>query len=303
MDILNKYYLYHRAKEFLENRSFFGRKYLNAILVRLKPKINDGIIVYTKLKFKLKIYPIYDRGIERTIYHKGIYEQGTLSCFEKIIKKGNVIFDIGANIGLMSVYASILTGKNGRVYSFEPHPRTFQILNENIRINKLSNVKTFKLALSNQVREGFIYENLAINRGAASLNSNITNNEGISVQISTLDAFCDKYQIDQIDVLKLDIEGEEYKMLQGSLEFFKDKKPIICVEFSREVSSENEPEKLYKILKEELNYDLFKLDEGKEVNSSLTPVRNKSDLPIHDNLFCFQPYHYNDLPNNIFKKL
>lgn len=302
MGIFNKYYLYHKAKVFLERNSFFGKQKLNHIFTFFKPKMRDGITVYTKLRFNLKIFPVYDKGIERTIYERGIYEEGTLWCFKEIIKKGQVIFDVGGNIGLTTVYASKLTGRKGKVYSFEPMPETFQLLKENIEINRLKNVEPINLALSNEARKAIMFENLNINRGAASLYSSNNRSNGINVKLSTLDAFCEKLSIDHIDFIKIDIEGEELNMLKGAMSFFlkADKKPILCIEFSRDVTSANSPDDIYSLLRFELNYDLFKLREGKEIISSLIPINSYEDLPFHDNLFCFQSYHYDRVSYQLF---
>lgn len=299
---MNKYYFIHKINFLINNHNFRGKGISKKILRIIQPKMLDGIIVKTKFKFKLKIYPVYDKGIERKIFNDGIYEEGTLWCFQKLIKKGDIIFDVGANIGLTSIYAGILTGRHGKVFSFEPLPSTFNILKENIKLNNLRNIYPINSALSNINGSGFIYENLQINRGAASMYGN-DNSKGIPISILTLDDFVVNNQITNIDFMKIDIEGAELSMLKGSMKTLVEKqKPMICVEFSREVTTDSNPELLFDLLKIDLKYEIFRQQHGKESTSQLIRVDSIEDLPQHDNLYCFQQYHYKAISYDLFFK-
>lgn len=299
---MNKYYLYHKLSDWINNNSFRGRNTVRKAIRVFSPKMKDGIVVKTKYNFKLKIYPLFDKGIERKVFENGIYEEGTLWCFQKIIKRGDIILDVGANIGLTSIYAGILTGETGKVFSFEPLPTTFNILLENIHLNKLKNIIALNLALENRTGEAFIYENLHINRGAASLYKNQTN-KGIPVKVDTLNNFIKSQSIANIDFIKIDIEGSELDMLKGGADFFrKSKKPIICIEYSSEVKSKYDPLLIYKILKFDFGYNLFKQQWGKESKSPLVPIKSEFDLPYHNNIYCFQENHYKYLPKDLFNK-
>lgn len=303
METINRLFYIHYTKRFLNKFTFKGKRYLLKCLNSLMPNLKNDIILKTQYNFKLKISPLYDKGIERSIFNKGIYEEGTLWCFKKILKKGDVVFDIGANIGLTAIYAAKRIGINGNVFAFEPMPNTCDILNYNIRLNKLKNITSINVALSDRIGFAEIYDNIHINRGAASLYSEKKEN-GITIPLDTLNNIIYKYKIDKIDLIKIDIEGSEISMLKGAFNVFNlERKPIICIEFSREVKSENSVDSLYDILKIELNYELFKQLKGKDTPTPLVPIKSKDELPDHDNIYCFQKYHYQNLPDELFKRI
>ncbi|RXJ45397.1 FkbM family methyltransferase [Gelidibacter gilvus] len=295
-----RFYLAICLSRFLKNKSLRGKKYLTKLITIIKPKVKCGMIVKTLYGFKLEINPNYDKGIETQIYKTGIYEEGTLWCFQKILKKNDVVFDIGANIGLTSIYASKLVGRNGTVHVFEPLTSTFEILKRNIKVNRLTNVKTYNIALSNHEGVGLIYKNLHINRGAASLKKSI-NEIGENVIISTLDRFVSTNAIELINFMKIDVEGSEYDVLEGGLNMLKSKfKPIICLEYSEDVESLNKIKFLYNLLNVQLGYDVFKSIKGKGHVSQLIKINDKSELPKHDNIYCFQSYHYSAISKDLF---
>ena len=299
MEFWNLYQL-RKIQRSLNRKNFRGKYLIKRLLSKIEPKTNNNLIVRTKYNLKLKIDPIHDKGIEKKIFDYGIYEEGTLWCFDKIIKRGDIIFDVGANIGLTSLFAAKRTGKAGKVYAFEPLPSTFKILKQNLQLNKIKNVEPIDLALTKEAKRGFIYENLHINRGAASLYSK-GNQDGIEIKEDTLDSFTAKFEIKNINFIKIDIEGSELPMLMGGIKFFENnQKPIICIEFSRDVNSPYHPDELYYFLKRTLGYSVFKQIEGKESITPLVPIETKAALPSHDNLYCFQPYHFDFLPSHLF---
>ena len=67
--------------------------------------------------------------------------------FLDYVKKNNTVIDVGANIGTVTLLLANIVGKNGNVYSIEPHPTTHRYLVENIKLNKFENVTTFNIAL------------------------------------------------------------------------------------------------------------------------------------------------------------
>jgi FkbM family methyltransferase len=259
------------------------------------------MIVKTLHGFNLFIDPIFDKGIERRIYDFGTYETGTLWCFDFFIKPGDVVIDAGANIGLTSIYASKLTGSKGSVYGFEPLNSTFELLCKNIRINRIKNIVPLQIALSNYNGKGNIYPNIHINRGAASLNPNQVEQNPIDVEVKTLNSWIKENNIFNIDFIKIDVEGSELELLKGASELFQHSpKPTICMEYSEEVSRDNNINDLYNFLKNELGYILFKSKLGKERVSKLIEINTMNDLPQHDNIYCIDSIKLKSLPDILF---
>lgn len=296
--MLRLYYI-HKLKKRIKGQSFRGKFRIQKILTRLSPKMRNDMIVKTIHGDMLKISPLLDRGIERKLYNQGVYEEGTLYCFEKILKKGDVILDVGANIGLTTIRASKLIGDKGKVYAIEAMTSTFEILRFNILLNKLTNVICVNEAFADYVGKAEIFHNLDINRGSASLYSD-KKKGGIEVEVNTLDEFVINHGINTIDFIKIDIEGAEYPMLMGASNFLKNNKPIICVEYSKEVKSNYASDLIFDVLKHKYFYRIFRQSDGKESKSKLIEIKDVLELPNHDNLYCFQQNHFQTLNKDLF---
>lgn len=131
---------------------------------------------------------------------------------KQIIKPGNVIFELGANIGYYSLLESGLVGELGKIYAVEPEINNFNLLKRNIELNKIKNIEIFNLAISDKSGEFpfYISEN-------SNLHSMVKPRQGnyrtIIIKALTVDYFLrDK---GKIDFLRMDIEGYEYQALIG----------------------------------------------------------------------------------------
>ncbi len=164
------------------------------------------------------ILPPHDRNPIRWQRNAGTNRQ-EFDTIARIVKEGDTVFDIGANIGLLSVWMAKQVGAQGRVYAFEPHPETRKLLKKTIALNEIENITIFPLALSSKTGSAQLYT-VGTNHKLSSLGpiSDTTYGENASLPIETvtLDSFCLEHHISQIDFLKIDVEGFEYDVLQGA---------------------------------------------------------------------------------------
>ncbi|MFO0415601.1 MAG: FkbM family methyltransferase [Bacteroidota bacterium] len=291
--MIREYFIHqaHRLKHSLSvTRPFTGR----GILMKWSDKIigspSKPIILKTLHGFKLFIDPIIDNGVERSIFYTGTYEAGTLYIFKQILSSGDVVIDVGANIGLMTLYASSRIGENGYVHAFEPEPDTFKILSQNCALNKKSNIKINKIALGREKKTAIIYPNLDINRGSSSLVRQ-DNTNGKIVNVIRLDEYLHLKQLDSLKLIKIDVEGYEIEVLEGGREIFKsDRAPIICIEYSGQIASEDSLAGIYDLIIQ-MGYSIYKFSESKGVECKLKQVNGKNEMPLHDNIFCFKKNH------------
>ncbi len=293
----------HRLINLIYDSNIKGSSTINRLIIEhFTPKPKHSLIIKTIYGFRLKIDPAKDNGVENSIYIKGTYEKGTLDIIGKILKKGDVFIDIGANIGLMSIFSSYKVGENGQVISFEPNPETRKILEENIVLNSINNIKIEPYALSNTKRESKIYDNFDVNRGASSLikPSTVTQSYDV-IEIPFSEYFGND---SKIDLIKIDVEGYELKVLEGAKEFLINCKnpPILIIEFSllRENSFGNELFLLATFIKNINGYRLFKSMLGKERISKLVEIEDEKDLPRHDNVYCFTNQHLEKIDKRLF---
>ncbi|MEO6721265.1 MAG: FkbM family methyltransferase, partial [Ferruginibacter sp.] len=212
----------HRIKFSLQpKKPFSGRGILLKLADSILTEPTGPLTIKTLDGFKLRIDPVKDKGVERSIYFTGTYEAGTLHVFDHLLKTGDIYFDIGSNIGLMAIFAAKKVGRKGQVHSFEPEPDTFKILEHNCRINSLNNMVLNNIAMGSVEEDAVIYPNLDINRGAASLVKQ-DGSTGKKVTISTLDKYLANTMINKkIKLLKIDIEGYELEMLKGAAQLLR----------------------------------------------------------------------------------
>jgi FkbM family methyltransferase len=244
--------------------------------------------------------PITDRGLERDLYYLGEYESGTVKVLEACLRTGDTFIDVGANIGFISMVAANLIA-DGRLLAFEPHPQTFEMLKINLaNLATSTNVQLFNLALGSYSGEGVLFDHLEISRGSASmLSPSDSEQPGIPVRVETLDNLIERERIDNVRMLKVDVEGYELDVLKGACKLLSSHRaPILCLEYSRSLSATQGDAYDY-ILDVNPGYYVFKLQKRKVLPSKLVLVQSKNALPLLDNLFCFLDSHLNELDSSI----
>ena len=143
--------------------------------------------------------------------------------YKNFLREGDVVVDAGANIGLCTLMAGSLIGTKGRVYSFEPHPRTYRRLVSNIKLNKLTNVSYYNIGLSNS-KETVLFSDEYVS-DINHVDKNRLEKRQIKVELDTLDQALPA-DIKEIVLLKLDVEGYELFVLQGAVEIIRKTKLI-----------------------------------------------------------------------------
>ena len=152
------------------------------------------------------------------------------------------IFDIGANIGTFTTWmAAVFPG--GRVYSFEPQRAVFQMLTGNVAINNLYNVYTYNMGLGAEdtyieFQEPNYFKHCDF--GTFTLNTTEyveRTDDTMVVEIRTVDSFMSTYQIDRVDLLKIDVEGMDLDVLRGAHNTIRKFLPKIFIEHSNNVVS------------------------------------------------------------------
>ncbi len=145
----------------------------------------------------------------------GLHEPFETEILKKEIKEGDVVLDIGANIGYYTLIFAKLVGDNGKVYAFEPDPESFQLLSKNVEINGYKNVILIKKAVSdkNGKTKLFISKH---NKGDNRIYDPKDDSESIEVDVIRLDDYFKK-DYSKLDFIKLDVQGAEFNVLLGSL--------------------------------------------------------------------------------------
>jgi len=140
----------------------------------------------------------------------GVYEMEKQNAFCSLIRPGDVVYDLGANVGFYSLLGSVLVGPRGRVFSFEPLPRNLELLGKHIRGNNITNCVIVASAVSD--REGTAHFEAQCDPHTTKLSA--TGN--ITVKLTSLDDLLASGEILPPNVIKCDIEGTEFDALNGA---------------------------------------------------------------------------------------
>jgi len=188
------------------------------------------------------------------------------------------IVDIGANYGLYSLSLAQVAGPKGRVWSVEPASQTAAYLRTSVEINALDNVTVIQKALSN--RPGTARLSVETNSELNSISQAAHSGATEEVQLDTLDALAAGHGWADVDVLKLDAEGEEERILEGGADFLRSASPLVMFEIKH-------GERLNMQLVQRLaaaGYDAYMLVPGLEL---LVPFHAESAAdPFRLNLFA-----------------
>lgn len=145
-------------------------------------------------------------------------EREEISFISKVISKGSLCIDVGANVGFYALHFAKWVGKNGRVHAFEPDPNNFKLLNENCVLNNFTSIiQTHNIAFSDQSGLMPFYQTGAAHSGWGSLYEfkDIAVSR-INVPTITMDDFLQSQKINQVDFLKVDVEATEFEFLEGA---------------------------------------------------------------------------------------
>lgn len=166
-------------------------------------------------------------------YWLGTYEPEIKSILKKIIKKSDIVYDVGAHLGYFSLMSSVFCGKQGQVFCFEPNPENFEIIQKNIELNKIENIFPVKLAITNKKGKISFQKTNSSSQGhvIGSLGETDFDKKNIiEVKSNTIDNFCLTELNPCPDIIKIDVEGEELNVFKGMRQVLEKVKPIVVCE-------------------------------------------------------------------------
>lgn len=187
------------------------------------------------------------------------------------LREGMTVFDVGANVGELTLIFSRFVGESGNIHAFEAGSETFNKLETVCQTTGRRNIVLNHLGLSdeNGIIKLNVYEDAysSFNTQAARpLKDYGLNLQPVAVEETpamTIDAYCEKNQIEHIDLLKIDVEGAEFQVLKGARKMLAAKR-IACLTFEfgqTTFDMGNLPEDIEKLLAE-TNYKIRNLIKG-----------------------------------------
>ncbi len=182
-------------------------------------------------------------------------------------KEGDIVIDVGAHIGPYTLKTAKRVGLNGKVIAIEADPENFDILNRNIQLNKLTNVIALNYAAYSKEDKIRLYLLKVDKSSYTKYNTIMTdraqyNNEQnfVEVKANTLDYLLQSNGIkhEQVNWIKIDVEGAEYDVLKGAKNILSKSKDISLLIEIHNLTTHNTT--LYEPIKEFLNSYNFKIE-------------------------------------------
>lgn len=184
-------------------------------------------------------------GIDLAIYLLGQFERHAIQQYGRHVKPGDVVLDIGANIGAHTLPLAVLAGPHGRVFAFEPTGFAYAKLRVNLSLNPdlQARVQPEQMMLaasgSDALPTGIpsswpLFDDPArhaLHGGVAQSTK--------GARIETLDSYVEKHEIQRIDFIKLDVDGHECAVLDGAARTLERFRPVIAFEIAPYALEEN----------------------------------------------------------------
>jgi FkbM family methyltransferase len=170
-------------------------------------------------------------------YLEGDYEAPVERILLSNFRPGTVFYDVGAHIGVFSLIAARNLGVDGSVFAFEPDPSNVRRIKEHASRNQLDTMRIIPKAVSStdgRLRFQRASFQSSMNRGVLVEGAS---EEGSTIEVEsiTLDAFAREHALPSL--IKIDVEGSEAAVLQGSEEIFRSAKPLLVCEIHHEQAS------------------------------------------------------------------
>jgi FkbM family methyltransferase len=212
-------------------------------------------------------FEFYCRNNKDDFINMTLREEDIVERFQP--KEGDIVVDIGAHIGHYTIIASKRVGMYGKVVAIEANPDNFEMLNRNIKLNQLTNIISLnyavysketkiKLYLAGEESGYTIYDTIMIERAARGQEN------FVEVNANTLDYLLQLYGINEVNWIKIDVEGAEYEVLKGATNMLSKSKDISLL---IEIHNLSQGANLYKPIVKLLDSYHFRIDFEKAYDS------------------------------------
>ncbi len=158
-----------------------------------------------------------------------LYEVSKMAAVRRFLTEGQTFIDVGGNKGDFALLAALITGKTGKVLCFEPEPINCHWIRQSAKLNGYENIDLHELALSD--RDGVAKLHLGRQSGSHTLLDDQPGRDAgvITIRTATLDTILETLSITKVDVMKIDVEGAELRVLEGARRTLTDNPRIVLL--------------------------------------------------------------------------
>ena len=185
----------------------------------------------------LRVNVYLGNDMSKQMFIGGCYEPNEFAFLNTVLAPGMTVVDAGANAGLYSLFASRRVGPAGEVWAFEPSERDFTRLQQNLELNNLTNVRVFRVALANCNGEAELAVAGCEHEGQNTLGSfaydaaTLLQKERVS--LGKLDDLAAEQHLSRVDLIKVDVEGAEFRVFEGAQTILEKMRPMLLFELSQ----------------------------------------------------------------------
>lgn len=159
------------------------------------------------------------------------HERPMQAAFERLVKPGDSVVDVGTNWGGHALHLSRLVGPSGQVLAVEPSPGVAAEARWHFEANSGQNIKLLEVALADAEGKAFFEETHLSTTGHLSSEPRAPSGKvGVEVAVTTLDRMVNQQRLNRVSLVKVDVEGAESRVLAGAKETLKQHRPNLIVE-------------------------------------------------------------------------
>ncbi|MDD3783490.1 MAG: FkbM family methyltransferase [Candidatus Portnoybacteria bacterium] len=283
----NFYSIYQKFAGFLSGFKLGEIPFLRQLHGFLKVHLRPKFVKIGEYKFFINRN---DFAVSSHLLGDKVYEPTETNIVRGQINKGDIVVDMGANIGYYTLIFAGLVGKSGKVFAFEPDRDNFALLSKNVKENKFDNVILINKAISDKNGQTKLYLSKD-NKGDHRIYDSGENRDSVVVDVVCLDDFLGEYK-HKINFIKMDIQGAEGNALKGMIDIIKNSKKIkILAEFwPMGLSNFNfNPKEFLEIL-EDYGFSFYNIQRAGTIKATKDEILKKypADKIDHTNLFCIK---------------
>ncbi|MHC4619271.1 MAG: FkbM family methyltransferase [Planctomycetota bacterium] len=241
-------------------------------LVHLMYRQDRRVIVRGGIKYEIDL----SEGIDLSLFLFGNFQKHVSQNKSLSLPRDAVIFDVGANFGLMTLQFAQLVPV-GKVYSFEPTFYAFSKLKKNLELNpdlakRIVAIQSFVSSGTSPRHDIKAYASWKVGGTVEGPKHRVHGGIAKSadgVGTVSLDDFCKQNEIERLDFIKIDTDGHEFEVLKGAQKIIREFNPLIIFEIGMYVMEEREISfSDYLELFRSLNYSLFNSSNFKGINAN-----------------------------------
>lgn len=208
---------------------------------RITGRGHEAVVVRSGVRWQLDLR----EGIDFSIFLLGLFEPETARCYRRLIRPGDVVLDIGANIGAHTLHLAAAVGPGGRVIAFEPTAYAFAKLRTNVELNpelreQIELLQAFLTDAGARNIPGNIYSSWPLESGAGRHAGHLGRLERTSgANVMILDQVAAERNLTAVNFIKLDVDGFECAVLRGAQKILSKYRPTVLLELSPYVLREH----------------------------------------------------------------